>query len=397
VIDRLSPLWRNVLLAILLVFAAWFLWSVRSVLNPLLLGYLLAFVLHPMVLRLERRGWRRRRAVNVIFFGFAVLFSLLALAVWYQGSGLARELTSEEGLGRKVRERVEQALQEHREEIEWAMQFLPRREPPPAGEAAPQGGDVSVESLSEFLRLKWDEWLTREQQEQAADLGLRAAGGLLRIAQGVFGSLFAFLGLLILLPIYTYFLLFELERIHRFVTRYLPRTDRERLTRIGRQIGEVLANFFRGRLLVCLAKGAFLALGLWLAGVEYALLIGLGTGFLTLVPFVGSVIGFVLALFVAMIEHSVVASVVRVGIVFLAAEALENYVLLPKILGDSLGLHPIVVIFSLMAGAASLGMFGLIIALPLTATIVILVRELLLPLLAQLADEDGGPPGERRV
>lgn len=90
-----------------------------------------------------------------------------------------------------------------------------------------------------------------------------------------------------------------------------------------------------------------------------------------------------------MIEHSVVSSLVRVGIVFALGEALENYVLLPKILGDSLGLHPIVVLFSLMAGAASMGMFGLIIALPLTATIVILGREFVLPVLAQLADDDG--------
>lgn len=106
-------------------------------------------------------------------------------------------------------------------------------------------------------------------------------------------------------------------------------------------------------------------------------------------PFIGSAVGLALALLVSMIEHSVVSSLVRVGIVFALGEALENYVLLPKILGDSLGLHPIVVLFSLMAGAASMGMFGLIIALPLTATIVILGREFVLPVLAQLADDDG--------
>jgi len=155
------------------------------------------------------------------------------------------------------------------------------------------------------------------------------------------------------------------------------------------QIGEVLANFFRGRLLVCLVKGVFLTIGLFVVGVDYALLIGMGTGFLTLIPFIGSAVGLALALLVAMIEHSVVSSLVRVGIVFTLREALENYVLLPKILGDSLGLHTIVVLFSLMAGAASMGMFGLIIALPLTATIVILGREFVLPVLAQLADDDG--------
>jgi predicted PurR-regulated permease PerM len=392
-IDRLSPRARNVALAALVVGIAWFLWSVRAVLNPLILAYLLAFVLHPLVLKLEKRGWRRSRAVNVIFFGAAVLFTLLALVVWWQGSRLADELVSEEGLGVKVRARVEQALQDHREQIDWLMQALPNE---PAPEPGAAGGDVSAgdaagpdltaDRLLHWLREWWSSWMTEEQQAEATTIGLRAASGAYHVVSGVFGSVAAFLALLVLLPIYTYFLLFELERIHRFVRRYMPSRDRDRLSRIGRQIGEVLANFFRGRLLVCLVKGMLLTVGLFAAQVDYALLIGMGTGFLTLVPFVGSLVGFVLALVVAMIEHSAVSSLVRVGIVFAAGEALENYVLLPKILGNSLGLHPIVVLFSLMAGAASMGMFGLILALPLTATIVILAREFVLPVLAQLAD-----------
>jgi predicted PurR-regulated permease PerM len=397
VIDRLSPPARKIALILIVAACAWFLWSVRSVLNPLILGYLAAFILHPMVLSLERRGWRRRRAVNFIFTAFAVAFTLLILAVWWQGRGLAAELVSDEGLGHKVRVRVEQALEEHKEVVDWVMQLAPAS---PGVEGEP-GSDpraaetLTFERLVQILREQWNSWLTEEQQGKAVMVGLTAASGLRQILVGLFGSLMAFLALLILLPIYTYFLLFELERIHAFIARYLPRTDRERLVRIGRQIGEVLANFFRGRLLVCLVKGLFLTVGLALAGVDYAILIGMGTGFLTLIPFVGSAVGFILALAVSMIEHSVASSVVRVGIVFVLAEALENYVLLPKILGNSLGLHPIVVLFSLMAGAASMGMFGLLIALPLTATIVILAREFLLPTLRQMADEDGRPPSAR--
>lgn len=388
-IDRLSPLARNLALAGIAILVGMFLWSVRAVLNPLILGYLLAFVLHPLVLSLEKRGWKRRRAVNFIFFGAAVAFTLLALVVWWQGRGLAVEFVSEDGLGAKVRARVEQALHDHKQEIDWVMQVLPGTNEPAPGATDPAAqGDWTAERLLHVVREWWASWLTEEQQQQATSLGLRAAGGAALLVQNVFGSLFAFLGLLVLLPIYTYFLLFELERIHRFVQRYMPNRDRERLSRIGGQIGEVLANFFRGRLLVCFVKGAFLTVGLFAADVDYAILLGMGTGFLTLIPFVGSAVGFALALAVSMIEHSAVSSLVRVGTVFALGEALENYVLLPKILGDSLGLHPIVVLFALMAGAASMGMFGLIVALPLTATIVILAREFLLPVLAQLADQD---------
>jgi predicted PurR-regulated permease PerM len=402
-IDRLSPTVRNFALAALFLLVGWFLWSVRSVLNPLILGYLLAFVAHPLVLRLEKRGWKRRRAVNFIFVAALVLLTLVATGVYFQGRGLARELVSDQGLGLKVRERIEQAADQYHDELSWVIQYLPKPKNDAKGEGRtpvkpPEGsgpGEVTVvehtdkaDDLKRQIREWWDSWISGDSSSQAADIGTKLGSGAVFVFQQVFGSLLSFGTLLLLLPIYTYFLLFELERIHRFVARYLPRRDRDRLVRIGTQIGEVLANFFRGRLLVCLAKGTFLAIGLAIARVDFALLIGLGTGFLSLVPFVGSAIGFVMALLVAMLEHSLGYAVLGVGTVFLLAEGLENYLLIPKILGNSLGLHPVIVIFSLMAGAASMGMFGLLVALPLTATLVILGREFLLPVLADLADDE---------
>lgn len=404
-IERLSPTARNIALVALFLLIGWFLWSVRSVLNPLILGYLLAFVVHPLVLRLEKRGWKRRNAVNFIFGAALVALTLVALGIYFQGRGLAKELVSDEGLGQKVRERVEQAAEQYHDEISWVIQYLPKpagekkrdstentKRPegaptPPAVDTKPVEPTDKADDLKRQIREWWSSWISDESSVEAASIGTRIGSGAVFLVRQVFGDLLAVLTLLILLPIYTYFLLFELERIHRFVTRYLPRRDRERLVRIGSQIGEVLANFFRGRLLVCLAKGTFLAIGLAIAGVDFALLLGLGTGFLSLIPFVGSAIGFVMALLVAMLEHSLGYAFLSVGTVFLLAEGLENYLLIPKILGNSLGLHPVIVIFSLMAGAASLGMFGLLVALPLTATLVILGREFLLPVLAQLADE----------
>ena len=97
-IDRLSPAARNAALVVLSGLLAWFLWSVRSVLNPLILAYLLAFILHPLVLTLERRGWKRRSAVNLIFGGFALAITLLCFVVFLQGRGMYRDLTQEQGL-----------------------------------------------------------------------------------------------------------------------------------------------------------------------------------------------------------------------------------------------------------------------------------------------------------
>lgn len=421
-IDSISPKTRNIALVAIFLLVAWFLWSVRSVLNPLILGYLLAFVLHPLVLRLETRGWRRRRAVNVIFGAFALFLALVASGIYFQGRGLARELADENGLGLKVRERLEQAVEQYHDELSWVIQFLPKRgtdaktdardatgtkgpsnpvdATPPSAEGTPEektAGQVDdkSEDLKRQLRAWWSSWISDDRGARAAELGVQLSSVAVYFLNEVFGSLVSLGTLLLLLPIYTYFLLFELERIHRFVARYLPRRDRERLVGIGKQIGEVLANFFRGRLLICVAKGMLLAIGLVCVGVDFALLLGLGTGFLSLIPFVGSAIGFVMALLVAMLGHTLGYSFLWVGVVFLVAEGVENYILIPKILGNSLGLHPVIVIFSLMAGAASLGMFGLLVALPLTATLVILGREFLLPVLAELADTDRVPPRPR--
>lgn len=385
-IDRLSPFARNVALAVVFVLLAWFCWSVRSVLNPLILGYLLAFVLHPLVLRLERQGWSRRAAVNLIFSLFAVAMMLLGLVVFVQGRGLVREITAEQGLGARVSLRIDEAFEKYKDEINWAVRLFHKEPPVTDGVVPPDDPELrSADDFRRFIAEAWRDWL---KEGNAVETGTQAAGIAATFVKKIFGNILAFLGLLVLLPIYTWFLLFELERIHGFVQRYLPRGERDRMVKIGTQIGEVLANFFRGRLLVCLCKGSVLSIGLWIAGVDYAVFLGLGTGFLTLIPFVGGLIGFVMATLIALLEYELGDALLRTGIVFAFAEALENYFLIPKILGDSLGLHPVVVIFALLAGGASLGMLGLLIALPLAASLVILGREYLLPVMADLADRD---------
>ena len=158
-------------------------------------------------------------------------------------------------------------------------------------------------------------------------------------------------------------------------------------------------------MLICLLKGGVITAGLFAVQVPYAVFLGMGSGFLSLVPFVGPVFGFAAAFVLAAFPPGAVEvtaaaaegpsvwvpilwALLRTGGVFVAAELLEGYVLLPKILGDSLGLHPVVVLASIFIGGAALGMFGFLIALPLTAALVILVREMVLPALADFADED---------
>jgi predicted PurR-regulated permease PerM len=370
-LERLSPARRNAVLLLLAVLLVWFCWTIRAVLNPLLLGYLFAFILHPLVERVERR-MSRRAAVNLIFCGGFLLLAAITFGVLVQTRALVRDVVEDP----EVRHSIQAGVEKLNATLaswfgeEWVPTDLPELWARFQTYLEEHAGDVQT----------------------AGRAGLSAAAGALGFVGGVVGRALALVGLFVLVPLYTYYFLFELERIHGFVARYLPARDRGRLVRAGEKIGEVIANFFRGRLTVCLVKGVLLTVGLAIAGVPYAFLFGMASGFLSLIPFFGAFLGFALATLVCFLEHGLWGTLVRTGIVFGLAELIEGYVLIPKILGDSLGLHPIVVLFAILAGAAAMGMFGILVALPLTATLVILAREFLLPTLDRIARGESRAP-----
>ncbi len=373
-LERLPRNRRNAALGFLALLLIWFCWSIRAVINPLLMGYLLAYILHPLVLRVQARGiMTRGKAVTLIFVLGGGLIFAIGLGLVVQTQNLLRQVVENEEVHDKLQGNLTQLWTSAEEVLPEG--FLPE---------APEIG-----ALREWARNWSREDLDRER---AAAAGWRVAGGAWNFFLGFFGSLFGIASLVFLVPLYTYYLLFELERLHHFVQGYLPRTERARIGRVSEQIGEVLASFFRGRLLVCLLKGGLTTAGLAVAGVDYAFLLGMSSGFLSLIPAFGPLIGFLAALTLGVLEHGPLGSLLRVGIVFGAAELIEGYFLIPKVLGDSLGLHPVVVLFSLLAGGAALGLFGVLVALPLTASLVILARELVLPALKNFAEEESPLP-----
>ena len=408
---------RNAALLVLLVLVLWFCWTVRAALNPLLLAFLFAYMLHPMVLSLEHRGWSRKRAVNLIYasaFAFAVLGSI---GLVLQERSLWINLVREKGMLETLEARLTDAMSDFER---WSTEWLPEDSSTPAVEqhaqpdaqmpsepavAPPSGDEVPLGDAGQELAQDdqadsgerqgivssmlgdFREWIrSGEGLDAARKAGSAAAGNALNFVKNAFGSFLQFLMLAFLVPVYAWFLLFDLERIARFIGGYVPVGERERVARIAGQIAEVLGNFFRGRLLVCLLKGLILSAVMAILGVPYAFLLGLLSGFLSLVPFLGPAIGYGAAFLLSMTEFSVLGAAWRIALVFVSGEVLEGYVLLPKILGDSLGIHPLVVIVSLTVFGAALGMFGLLLALPLTATVQILAREVVLPLVKDWAE-----------
>lgn len=377
-LTKLSPTRRNWILAGLGILSAYFAWQIRAVLNPLIAAYFLAYVLHPLVLRLQGRGWSRVRSVNTIFVIAALSWTGISFGIGAQASHLGQELTTPQWRERQI-EKVDSFLEENQDLVVWVFDAF---------------GAPLVEGEVPDSRAVFEE-LQAQVAERSTGTG-PVAFSMWERAKRVFGGLLTLFSFIVLLPIYTYFLLFELERIHAFVRRYLPKRERERISVVSGQVGEVIGNFFRGRLTVCLIKGVVISAGLALAGVDYALLLGMGAGFLALVPFFGPFLAFLTAFLLALQqpasgggeELSLFGALWRTGLVFGLAEVFEGYYLTPKILGESLGLHPVVVLVSIFAGGAAFGMFGVLLALPVTAALVILFREFVLPALAKFADEE---------
>jgi predicted PurR-regulated permease PerM len=431
---------RNLGLGITAVLCAWFAWHVRSVLNPLLLAYLLAFIVHPFVLKLEGRGWSRKRAVNAIYLLAMALGLVCTIVFWNQGSNLFQRVLdhargSDAGLFTNLDRRFSEFVDQHSDSswVAWlreegdnvvegtalepdlaaevdANSNRPEGPPnellgsEPVGESAlvevaadeAKASGETIHLLPALQRI-WNEVLLGADFSVAGTAAKRGV----YLARVIFGSMLGLISMLVLLPIYTWFLLFDLEKIHGFVRRYFPEKERMRYTKVGHKIGEVISSFFRGQLLVCFLKGLSIAVGLYLAGIPYALFLGLTAGFAALIPFFGASMAAVFTFMVGLLGPAAgmggeavefLPHLIKTIIVFGVAELLEGYVFVPRIIGGSLGLNPLVVLVSVFVGGAALGMFGFLIALPLTATLVILAKELVLPSLKEWADEKDGEP-----
>ncbi|MBL8515764.1 MAG: AI-2E family transporter [Betaproteobacteria bacterium] len=203
------------------------------------------------------------------------------------------------------------------------------------------------------------------------------------IAQRVFNSLrvggLAVLGFvinLLLVPVVLFYLLRDWDTLVASINDMVPRRWRKKTGEIAGEIDAVLAEFLRGQLSVMLLMSVFYVTGLWLTGLQFALPIGLITGILVFVPYLGSITGFLLATLAALMQFQGVQGVVWVWVVFAIGQMLEGMVVTPWLVGDRVGLHPVAVIFALLAFGQVFGFFGVLLALPASAALLVGLRHL---------------------
>ncbi len=183
------------------------------------------------------------------------------------------------------------------------------------------------------------------------------------------------LSLLVITPVVAFYLLRDWDRITAKVDSWIPRNKLEEVRTIARDIDDVLAGFVRGQSMVCVILAIYYGTALLLVDLEFGLVIGIVTGLISFIPFVGAIVGFVASVGVALFQFwpdFVLIGIV--GAIFVVGQVLEGYVLTPKLVGEKVGLHPVWVMFGLLAGGSLFGFVGVLIAVPVAAVVGVLSR-----------------------
>ena len=322
------------------------LWLLNDILLPFVVGIAVAYFLDPVVGRLQRFGMSRTWATTTV----TILAVLLAV-------GIAMAILPP--LFGEVQSLIIKAPQ-------YMVQAAARVQPL----IEPLRQKLGLPSLSlQDLQTEATQWAG-----QALAVAGSLAGGLAR--RGV--ALINLLALVFLTPVVTFYLLRDWERLIAAIDGALPLDHADTIRKLARESNAAIAGYVRGQALVCIALGSIYAIGLSLVGLQFGLVIGLIAGAISFIPFVGTFVGAVMALGMALAQFPPDWwSVVKVAVVFLFGQAMEGNVLSPKLVGDRVGLHPVWIMFALLAGGSLFGFVGILVAVPTAAVIGVIVRHLL--------------------
>jgi predicted PurR-regulated permease PerM len=321
---------------------ALFLYLFSGVLTPFVAALILAYLLDPVVDRLERLGLSRLGATCFVVIGCVLIFVLmlvvaLPIIVNQMSAFLAKVPTYSIRL---------QAL------------------------FAEYGGPL-IERFGGADRLK------EIQSSLGAGLGEGAkwAGGVLASILSSTSTVLGVISLLVFTPVIAFYLILDWDHMVDQIDRWLPRDHRETVRMLAQEMDQTVAGFIRGQALLCLILGLFYAVGLTLIGLHFGFLIGIISGIISFIPFVGSITGLLIAGGVAIAQFwPHYWWVVAVLVVFAVGQFVEGNILQPKLLGKAVGLHPVWLMFALLAFGSLFGFVGVLLAVPLAAVIGVLVR-----------------------
>jgi predicted PurR-regulated permease PerM len=338
----LNPASNRALLGLLLAAAGlYLLWLLSPILTPFLLAAAIAYVCDPLVDRLEAKKLPRGLGTALVMLGLVLLFAILVLILTPLVQAQARLLVAQVPV---LLEWAQQSL------VPWIRDTL--------------GVDL-VQDQAELLA--WARAHVSELSGLTAYLPNLKDSGL---------AVLGFVANLLLVPVVTFYLMRDWDRVMANLADWLPSGIQSRATTIAGEIDIVLSEFLRGQLAVILIMAVFYSLGLWLVGLDYALAVGLVSGVLVFVPYLGVIVGVLLGTLAGLAQFGELSALIQIWAVFAVGQLIEGMAVTPWLVGERVGLHPVAVIFALMAFGQLFGFFGVLLALPASAALLVGLREL---------------------
>jgi predicted PurR-regulated permease PerM len=328
-------------LAAVAVFAM-LVWVLRDVLMPFAAGLVLAYLLDPLADRLEKWGLGRLGATLVILISFVILFvMLLVVAVPLLGTQVMGFMEKAPGYVTR-------------------LQVLLTEQGAPLLEKV--GGEKVLDDLQKSLG-------------DVVGQGMSWLGKFLTSIWSGGQALLGILSLLVVTPVVAFYLLLDWDHMVSKVDGWVPVNQRGTVRQIMHDIDTAISGFLRGQTLVCVILGAMYAIGLMLIGLNFGLLIGISAGLLSFIPYVGSLLGLLVAVSVAIAQFWPDWTMIGlVLLVFAIGQFIEGNILSPKLVGETVGLHPVWLMFALLAAGSLFGFLGLLLAVPIAAAIGVLTR-----------------------
>lgn len=311
-------------------------WFLGDAILPFVLGTAVAYFLDPTADWLERRGFSRVAAVfSITFAGVLVFLAVLILVLPVLVRQLSDLITALPDLVRSLQNFV--------------LSTFPNMVEP---DSAIQ---IALSSFTENLKSR----------------GLE----LVQAALKSVSSLFSIVTLLVITPVVAFYQLLDWDKLIKSVDDLLPRDHAPTIRLLAHQVDRTLAGFIRGQGTVCVILGSFYAVALVLAGLNFGLVVGIFAGALTFIPYIGALVGGALAIGLALFQFwDTPVMIVVIALIFMAGQMVEGNFLTPKLVGNSVGLHPVWLLLSLSAFGALFGLVGMLVAVPVAAVIGVFIR-----------------------
>jgi predicted PurR-regulated permease PerM len=317
-----------------------FIYSISSILLPFVVAVIFSYILNPSADKLQKLGISRATSTSIIIgFFFTTLIAIGALLVPFIYNQLVE-------LSQKIPEYLQLANERILPEFTLYLNKI-----------APDATAKAMASITEFSTYIFD--FLGKMMANIWQSGL---------------AIVNILSLLFVTPVVTFYVLRDWGKITGKINSLLPPKYAPTIKEQLKEINRTLEGYLRGQIHVCVLLGAYYAIGLTLAGLDFGFVVGMATGIVSFIPYVGMLFGFALGVILAIFQFGDWLHISIVIAVFLSGQFLEGNFVTPKLVGDKVGLHPVWIIFGMLAGAAMFGFTGILLAVPVTAVIGVLTR-----------------------